>query len=55
MQVRSLGEGNPLEEDMTTHYSILAWRIPWTEKLGDSPQSHKELDMTEATEHERIE
>ena len=35
---------------MTTHSSILAWRIPWTEKSGGySPQSHKELDMTEET------
>ena len=28
--VRSLGWEDPLEEDMTTHSSILAWRIPWT-------------------------
>ena len=32
MQVRSLGWENPQEEDMATHSSILAWRIPWTEK-----------------------
>ena len=31
-QVRSLGWENPLEEGMATHFSILAWRIPWTEK-----------------------
>ena len=30
MQVRSLGWGDPLEEGMATHSSILAWRIPWT-------------------------
>ena len=30
--VRSLGQENPLEEDMVTHSSILAWRIPWTEE-----------------------
>ena len=29
--VRSLGQEDPLEEEMTTHSSILAWRIPWTE------------------------
>ena len=29
--VQSLGGEDPLEEDMTTHSSILAWRIPWTE------------------------
>ena len=28
------GLENPLEEDMTTHSSILAWRIPWTEEPG---------------------
>ena len=31
MWVRSLGQEDPLEEDMATHSSILAWRIPWTE------------------------
>ena len=34
MRVRSLGREDPLEEGMATHSSILAWRIPWTEKLG---------------------
>ena len=34
MQVRSLGLGYPLEEDMAIHSSILAWRIPWAEKPG---------------------
>ena len=33
-QVRSLGQEAPLEEGMATHSSILAWRIPWTEKPG---------------------
>ena len=32
--VRSLGQEDPLEEGMTTHSSILAWRIPWTEEPG---------------------
>ena len=32
--VRSLGWKDPLEEEMATHSSILAWRIPWTEELG---------------------
>ena len=32
--VRSLGWEDPLEEEMATHYSILAWRIPWTEQPG---------------------
>ena len=33
-QVRSLDLGDPLEFSMTTHPSILAWRIPWTEDPG---------------------
>ena len=33
-QVRSLGQDEPLEEGMTTHSSIVAWRIPWTEQSG---------------------
>ena len=31
-QVPSLGRENPLEKEMATHSSILAWRIPWTEE-----------------------
>ena len=34
MQIGSLGGEDPLEEGMATHSSILAWRIPWTEKPG---------------------
>ena len=34
MQILSLRQENPLEEDMETHSSILAWKIPWTEKPG---------------------
>ena len=46
--VQSLGQEDPLEEEMTTHSSILAWRIPWTEEPGGySPQGHKESDTTE--------
>ena len=33
-QVRSLGQEDALEEEMVTHSSILAWRIPWTEEPG---------------------
>ena len=32
--VRFLGQEDPLEEEMATHSSILAWRIPWTEEPG---------------------
>ena len=34
MQVQSLGLEDPLEKEMATHSSILAWKIPWTEESG---------------------
>ena len=34
MWVRSLGQEDPLEEEMATHSSILAWRIEWTKEPG---------------------
>ena len=34
MQVQFLGQEGPLEKDMATHSSILAWRIPWAEEPG---------------------
>ena len=34
MQIQSLGQGDPLEDEMATHSSILAWKIPWTEEPG---------------------
>ena len=33
-RVQSLDQEDPLEKGMATHSGILAWRIPWTEKLG---------------------
>ena len=57
--VQSLGREDPLEKEMATHSSILAWRIPWMENLldgeshgrrslvGYSPRGHKESDTTE--------
>jgi len=35
MQVRSLGWEDPLEKEMATHSTLLAWKIPWTEELGE--------------------
>ena len=32
-RVQSLGREDPLEEEMAAHSGILAWRIPWTEKI----------------------
>ena len=34
MQVQSLGWEDTLEEEMATHSSVLAWRMPWTEEPG---------------------
>ena len=51
MWIQSLGPEDPLEMEMATHSSILAWRIQWTEEPGGlySPRGCKELDMTEVT------
>ena len=47
-QVRSLGWEDPLEKEMATHSSILAWRIPWTEEPGGLQSTgSKESDTTE--------
>ena len=42
-QVQSLGQEDPLEKKMVTHFSILAWKILWTEKPGElqSMGSHR--------------
>ena len=34
MKIQSLGQEDPLEEHVATYFSILAWRIPWTENPG---------------------
>ena len=51
MRVGSLGWEDPLEEGMTTHSSILAWRTPWTEEPGGPHRVNRvaELDRTERT------
>ena len=46
--VQSVGWEDPLEKEMATHSSILAWRIPWTEDLGGLQSTGcKESDTTE--------
>ena len=46
-RVHFLGQEDPLEKDMATHSSILAWRIPWMEKPGGlQSMGSQELDMT---------
>ena len=51
MQVRSLGQENPLEKEMATLFSILVWEIPWTEDPGrfHSPWGHKRVRHNLAT------
>ena len=47
MQVRSLGQEDPLEKEMATHSSIVALEIPWTEEPGGlQSMGCKELDTT---------
>ena len=48
MRIWSLGQEVPLTEEMATHSSILAWKIPWTEEPGRlQSKGCKALDMTE--------
>ena len=58
MWIQSLGQEDPLEKEMATHPTILAWRIPWRRIPGEShqrsltgysPRGRKESDVTEAT------
>ena len=51
-QLPSLGREDPLEEEMTTHSRILAWRISWTEEPGGlQSMGSQELDTTEWLTH----
>ena len=52
---RSLGQEDPLEEEMATHFSFLAWEISWTEEFGRllSIQSQR-VGHNLATEHARM-
>ena len=50
--VQSLGREDPWEKKMATHFSILAWKIPWTEEPGGLQSwGHKESDTTEQLTH----
>ena len=51
-QIRSLAWEDPLEKEMATHSSILAWEIPWTEEPGGLQSMRlQELDTTEQLTH----
>ena len=48
--VRSLSREYPLEKGMAAHFSVLAWRTPWTEEPGGlPPMGSQRVNMTEAT------
>ena len=51
-QVQSLGQEDPVEKEMATHSSILAWEIPWTEEPGGlKSMDLKEPNMTQRLHH----
>ena len=56
MWVQSLGQEGPLEKEMATHSSIVAWEIPWTEWLaGYSPWGHRRVRYDLATkQHQQV-
>ena len=45
--VQSMGQEDPLEKNMATHSSILAWRSPWTEEPGGLQSIGSQSDTTE--------
>ena len=52
--VPSLGQEDPLEKGMATHFIILAWKIPWTKKPDNPPQSCKYVWNDLATKQQQF-
>ena len=50
MWVQSLGQENPLEKEMATHSSILAWEIPWTEEPGGLQSKGSQKSWTQLSD-----
>ena len=48
--VRSLGREDPLEKEMATHSSILAWKIPWTEEPGGLQSMGSQKSQTQLSD-----
>ena len=46
MQIQSLSQEDPLEKEMATHPSTLAWEIPWTEELGGLQSTGSQKNQT---------
>ena len=54
MQIQSLGRKDPLEKEIATHSSILAWGIPWQRNLvGYSPWGHKRVGQDLGTKQQQ--
>ena len=51
MRIRSLGWEDPLEEEMATHSSILAWEMPWTEEPGGLQSMGSQKSQTQLGMH----
>ena len=52
MWVQSLSQDDPLEEEIATYSSILAWKIPWTEELGGlQSMGLQRVGHNQATKH----
>ena len=55
MWVQSLGQEDPVEEEVATGSSVLAWKIPWTEEPGGLQSGgRKESDRTEVIQHAQV-
>ena len=52
-QVRSLGQEDPLQEEMATYSSIVAWKIPWTEEPSRLQSMGSQRVGHDMTEHSR--
>ena len=52
--VQSLGGEDPLEEEMATHSSILAWEIPWTEEPGGLQSKGSQMNWTQLSTKQQI-
>ena len=48
--VQSVGREDPLEKEMATHFSILAWRIPWTEEPSGLHSTGSQKSQTELSD-----
>ena len=52
--VQCLGQEDPLEKEMATHFSVLAWEIPWAEEAWQySLQGHKRVRQDLATKQQQ--